>query len=130
MKLLFDEGYQMRCVRILSIAMLAGLPLALPSTARADETDDALAKRMSALVRDFRQPLPARVEAARTLEKLGARASAAVPDLVVVLDRLRGTEHAPLQEAIVEALGQIGTASRVALPSLAKATFRTVDIDL
>lgn len=108
---------------------VAVLVAAVPA-ARADETDDALARKMSGIVKDFRQPLAARVEATRTLAKLGARASAAVPDLVAVLDRLRGTEQEPLQEAVVEALGQMGSAARVALPSLAKSTRRTIDIDL
>jgi len=100
------------------------------SPVRADEDDDVLAKRMSALVRDFRQPLASRVEAARTIAKLGPRAAAAVPDLVAVLSRLRGTEQEPLQEAIIEALGQIGSAAKTALPALTKATARTIDIDL
>jgi hypothetical protein len=102
----------------------------LPAAARADENDDALARKMGGLVKDFRQPLAARVEATRTLTKLGARGAVAVPDLVAVLDRLRGTEQETLQEAIVEALGQMGAAARVALPSFAKATKRTIDIDL
>lgn len=104
--------------------------VAVPPAARADEADEALARKMGGLVRDFRQPLAARVEAARTLAKLGARAAVAVPDLVAVLDRLRGTEQEPLQEAIVEALGQMGSAARAALPTLAKSTQRTIDIDL
>lgn len=120
----------MRSVLIPAIALLVGVPLAAPSAVRADENDDALAKRMAAVVRDFRQPLATRVEAARTIEKLGARASAAVPDLVAVLDRLRGAEQEPLQEAVIEALGQIGAAAKVALPSFAKAAARTADIDL
>src|SRR5579883_219844 len=106
------------------------IPLIAAATAHADESDEALARRLSGVVRDFRQPLAARVEAARTIGKLGARAAVAVPDLVVVLDRLRGSEQAPLQEAIIEYLGQIGAAARTALPSLAKATARTADIDL
>jgi HEAT repeat protein len=114
----------MRWGLVLAVLIGASVP------ARADETDDALAKKMAGLVRDFRQPLAARVEATRTLAKLGPRAAAAVPELVSVLDRIRGTEQTPLQEAIIEALGQMGSAARVALPSLAKATQRTIDIDL
>jgi HEAT repeat protein len=106
-----------------------GLLAAAPA-ARADEADDRLARQMATLVHDFRQPLPARVEAARTLGKLGARAAVAVPELVAVLDRLRGAEQEPLQEAVIEALGQMGSAARVALPTLAKSTKRTIDIDL
>jgi HEAT repeat protein len=114
----------MRYAWILALFLL---PAAMP--ARADETDDALAKRMSALVRDFRQPLAARVEAARTLGRLGPRASAAVPELTLVLDRLRGTEQELLQEAVIEALGLIGAAAKQALPSLARTAARTTDID-
>lgn len=99
-------------------------------TARADEADDLMARKMANLVQDFRQPQAARVEAVRTLSKLGSRAAVAVPDLVAVLDRLRGTEQEALQEAIVEALGQMGSAARVALPTLAKSTKRTIDLDL
>jgi len=104
--------------------------IALQPAARADEADDLLARKMASLVQDFRQPQAARVEAARTLSKLGARATVAVPDLVAVLDRLRGTEQESLQEAVIDALGQMGSAARVALPSLAKSTKRTIDIDL
>jgi HEAT repeat protein len=96
---------------------------------RADEVDDVLARRLAGVVKDFRQPTSARAEAARTLAKLGPRAAIAVPDLVAVLNRLRGAEQEPLQEAIIDALGQIGAAARTALPSLARATYRTVDID-
>lgn len=97
--------------------------------ARADETDDALARKLGAVVRDFRQPTTARAEAARTLGKLGPRASAAVPDLVAVFDRLRGAEQETLQEALVEALGQIGSAAKPALANLAKGKGRSTDID-
>ncbi|MFM8273946.1 MAG: HEAT repeat domain-containing protein [Gemmata sp.] len=98
--------------------------------ARADEADDLLARKMANLVQDFRLPQATRVEAARTLAKLGSRASVAVPDLVAVLGRLRGAEQEPLQEALVEALGQMGSAARVALPTLAQSTRRTIDLDL
>jgi HEAT repeat protein len=105
------------------------VPLAAAPVARADETDDALAKRMAAVVRDFRQPLAVRIEAARTVGRLGPRASAAVPDLTLVLDRLRGAEQESLQEALIESLGLIGAASRSSLPSLARTAGRTTDID-
>lgn len=113
----------MRCVLV-----FAALFTVAPAV-RADEVDDALARRLAGVVRDFRQPGATRVEAARTLAKLGPRASVVVPDLVAVLERLRGAEQESLQEAIIEALGQIGAAAKVALPSLAKATARTTDID-
>lgn len=97
---------------------------------RADEADDALAKSLTAVVRDPRLPAPQRVEAARTLGRLGTRASAAVPELVLQLDRLRGAEQETLQEAVIGALGRIGSPARTALPALARAKGRTVDLDL
>jgi HEAT repeat protein len=114
----------MRHALILAVLLLGA------ASARADEADDALARRMVGVVKDFRQPLAARVEAARTLAKLGARASSAVTDLVAVLERIMGREQEPLQEALIEALGEMGAAARPALPALAKATHRTADIDL
>jgi HEAT repeat protein len=105
------------------------LVFAVTGAARADEADDVLARRMVGVVKDFRQPTATRAEAARTLAKLGPRASAATTDLIAVLERLRGDEQEPLQEAVIDALGQIGAAAKGALPSLAKATARTVDID-
>lgn len=113
----------MRCVW--AVAVLLAVPLA----ARADEAGDALAKKLGAQARDPRESLDARAEAARTIGKLGPSAAAAVPDLVAVLDRLRGAEQEPLQEAIVEALGQIGAPARGALPALARLGGRSVDID-
>ncbi|MCS6864639.1 MAG: HEAT repeat domain-containing protein [Gemmataceae bacterium] len=106
------------------------LLLGISPPLQADEADDQLAQRMAAIVRDFRQPLATRVEAVRTLEKLGPRAAVAVNDLVTVLNRLRGSEQEPLQEAIVEALGRMGTKAKVALPALARAVHRTADLDL
>lgn len=102
---------------------------ALAPAAGADEIDDALAKKLGGVVRDPRQELRARVEAANTLAKLGPLASAATGDLVAVLERLRGNEQEPLQEAVVEALGSIGAPARGALPALARAANRTADID-
>ena len=93
-----------RFVLTLAVAVAA----LAPAAGRADEADDILARRMSAMVRDFRLPMGARVEAARTLEKLGPRASAAVPHLVAVLDRHRGAEQEPHQQAVIEALGVMG----------------------
>jgi HEAT repeat protein len=104
--------------------------LAAPGLARADESDDELARQLGRMVRDFRLTTAARSEAAHTLAKLGPRAAAAVPDLVIVFDRLRGNEQELLQEAIVEALGQIGGAARPALPNLARGVYRSADIDL
>lgn len=113
----------MRCGVVL-VALFA-----FPLAARADEADDALAKKLGGIVRDPRQTVWARVEAANTLGKLGPVAGAAVGDLVAVLERLRGAEQEPLQEAVVEALGQIGGSAKTALPAFARAAGRSVDID-
>lgn len=110
--------------------LVLGALCALAPAARADETDDALAKKLASVARDPRQELRARVEAANTIAKLGPLASAATGDLVAVLERLRGAEQEPLQEAIVEALGQIGAPARGALPVLSRVANRSPDIDL
>jgi len=100
-----------------------------PAGLRADDSDDQLARQLSGMVRDPRQAVGARVEAARMIGKIGPRASAAVPDLVTVLDRLRGTELEPVQEAVIDALGLIGAPSKTALPSMARAAPRGTDIE-
>lgn len=103
--------------------------LVLPTAVRADEADDQLARELAAMVRDPRQPVRTRVEAARMIGQLGPRASAAVPDLVTVLDRFRGRELEPIQEAVIDACGLIGAPARSALPSMARAAGRSLDID-
>lgn len=113
---------------LVSIVPILLVPVLAPR-AVADEKDDQIARQLAAVVRDPRLPLPARVEAARMLIRLGPRATAAVPDLIAQAGRLRGAELEPLQEAVVEALGQIGGPARDALPVLARAAGRTVDID-
>jgi HEAT repeat protein len=110
--------------------LVAVVVLVLPGSARADEADDAFARRLGGMVRDFRLTTAARAEAARTLGKLGPRSAVAVPDLIAVFGRLRGTEQEPLQEAIVEALGLIGGPARPALLTLPRGTGRTADVDL
>jgi HEAT repeat protein len=109
--------------------LLAAVAL-VPGSARADEAEDKLAAQLASVARDFRQPLAARVAAVRALGKLGPRAAGAVPDLVGIVDRLRGDELEPLQEATIETLGLIGSAARSALPALARAAARSTDIDL
>lgn len=104
--------------------------LALAPSARADEADDLLARQLAAVVRDPRLRLDQRVEAARTLGRLGYQAGAAVPDLTAQLGRLRGAEHERLQEAVIDALGRIGSPARTSLPALARAAGRSTDIDL
>ncbi|MBP3960889.1 HEAT repeat domain-containing protein [Gemmata sp. G18] len=114
----------MRCGLVL-VALFA-----LPLVARADEADDALAKKLGGIVRDPRQSLQGRVEAAVMIGRIGPRAGAAAGDLIAVLDRLRGTEQEPLQEAVVEALGQLGAPAKAALPVFTRLAGRTIDLDL
>ena len=95
----------------------------------ADEATEKLAKELVGMVRDPRLGVWERTEAARTLGKLGPQAGVVVPDLIAQLRRLRGPELEPLQEAVVEALASIGSASRVALPTLALLSNRTLDIE-
>jgi HEAT repeat protein len=106
-----------------------GIVLALAGAVRADEATDRLAKDLVGMVRDPRQDVPQRVEAARTLAKLGPRAAVVVPDLIAQLKRLKGDELEPLQEAVVDTLGAIGGASKPALPTLATIVGRTTDLD-
>jgi HEAT repeats/HEAT repeat len=110
---------------ILGLWACAGCPLLA-----ADEADDALAKQLVGTVRDPRLSLRQRLEAARMLNKLGPRAAVVVPDLTAQLKRLRGVEHEPLQEEIIETLGRIGSPSKSALPTLATNTGRSIDLDL
>ncbi|MBN9523141.1 HEAT repeat domain-containing protein, partial [bacterium] len=110
--------------------LLLALGLTFAAPARAQEPDDLLARQLAAVVRDFRLPPPQRVEAARTLGRLGPRAAPAVPELAEQLLRLRGAELEALQEAVIDALGQIGSPARGALPAVARAAGRSTDIDL
>ena len=112
--------------RLLAVAAVL---LAAPA-ARADETDDLLARQLAAVVRDPRLPTAQRIEAARVLGKLGLLAGAAVPDLTQQLNRLRDGEHERLQETIVDALGRIGSPARSSLPAMARTAGRTIDVDL
>lgn len=113
-------------VRGLAIVVLM---CGIAGSSPADESDDALARRLIRVVRDPRLKLGARIEAARTIGKLGPKAAAAAPELAAELARLRGAELEPLQEAVIDALGQLGSPARDALPTIARAAGRTIDID-
>lgn len=109
---------------------LAVLTLLLASSVlRADEADDLLARQLAAEVRDPRLTMRVRIEAAKTLGKLGPRAAVVVPDLTAQVIRLKGVDLAPLQEAVIDALGEIGSASKPALAVLPLAVGRNADID-
>jgi HEAT repeat protein len=111
--------------RLLAAIALSATALA----ARADETDDLVVRQLTAVVRDPRLRMAQRVEAAKTIGKMGPRATAAVAELTAQLDRLRGAELEPLQEAVIGALGEIGSPARTSLPALARAADRTVDVE-
>ncbi|MBX9622191.1 MAG: HEAT repeat domain-containing protein [Gemmataceae bacterium] len=111
------------------LLVLSAVLLNAPA-ARADEQDDLLARQLSAIVRDPRLRQAQRIEAARTLGRIGYQAGAAVPDLMAQLTILRGPEHELLQEAVIDALGRIGSPARQSLPAMARAAGRSVDIDL
>ena len=91
--------------------------------------DDADAyNQLLPIVRDPQASLTSRVAAVRTIGRMGSRAAGAASQLAADLTRMRGTELEPLQEAIVETLGLLGSA-RPALPAFAKAAGRSTDID-
>jgi len=81
------------------------------------------------IVEDPSQPVDSRIKAAQLLGKLGEQAKETIPSLLAVLQRLRGRELEPLQVAIVDSLGQMGYAARIALPTFAIASGRSIDID-
>ncbi len=106
------------CCGVLSIAVLAepsactsihGARLWMETDDGAGEADVGSGSRLPATAAGSCRSRPRAFA-----EKLGALASAAVPDLVAVLDRLRGTEHTPLQKPLSggAAVEPIGTASR------------------
>jgi len=99
------------------------------ATARADEAADRLAKELVGVVRDPRQGVTQRVEAARTLTKLGSQAAVVVPDLIAQLKRLQGDELEPLQEAVIETLGAIGASTKPSLHTRATTKGRSGHID-
>lgn len=110
--------------------IFCGLLVVAAAPARADEATDKLAKELVEVVRDPRLGAHQRAAAARTLGALGPRAAVVVPELIGQLTRLRGDELEPLQEAVIDALGAIGSAAKPSLPVLAAATRRSIDLDL
>jgi HEAT repeat protein len=112
------------------VAWIALLVAGLAVPARADEADDLLTRELVLVVRDPLAPVPARVQAARTLGRLGPKAKSAVPELTRLIARSRYAELLPLQEAMIDALGQIGAAARPAVPALTREAGRNIDVDL
>lgn len=112
------------------IAWIALFLVGVDTAARADEADDLLTRDLVLVVRDPLVPVPARVQAVRTLGRLGPKAKAAVPELTRLIARSRYDELLPLQEAMIDALGQIGAAARPAVPALTREAGRNIDVDL
>src|SRR5205823_4612285 len=77
-----------------------------------DEPDGRTSFELVMIVRGPLAPLAVRVQATRTLGKLGPKARVAVPELVRLIGRTRYGEFVALQEAMIDALGQIGAAAR------------------
>jgi HEAT repeat protein len=75
------------------------------------------------------QPLWSRVQAARTLGKLGSEARAAVPALASMLDDPTRRDPALIDEAVINALAQMGSAGRVAIPALVRVSGKDTDLE-
>lgn len=100
-----------------------------PTGIKADERDTVLVNQLSAILKDRLAPTWQRVEAVKTLGKLGAKAEAAVPELTFQLGKLQGEYTVPIQEAIVVTLGQIGSPAKPAIPAMTKLAGRDVFFD-
>ena len=96
-----------------TILLLIGFSVA----SRAEEPDEQLAKQLADVVRDVNASIWVRIEAAKTLGKLGNRGGPAVPSLTITLGKFRSNEFPTLQEEIVRALGRIGHPAKTALPA-------------
>lgn len=94
------------------------------------DDDQNLVKQLVKIMDDPSQPLNARVEAALLIGKLGDTAKEAIPSMISVLKRLRGSELEPLQVAIIDSLAHMGYSARIALPALSIASGRSSNIDL
>jgi HEAT repeat protein len=96
----------------------------------ADEASDLkLAKELVQVVRDTKAGTRTRIEASRMLGRLGTRASGVVPDLITELNQYKWIENEPLQEAVIESIGNIGGGANAALPALARHAGRSLDLD-
>lgn len=101
----------------------------LSNSAKADDRDETLVRELTAVVKDRLAPTWHRVEAAKTLGKLGSKAGGSVQELSVQLVKLNGELTYPLQEAMVVALGQIGSPSKPAIPTLTRLAGRDDHFD-
>ncbi len=93
------------------------------------ELPDRVVLQLADLAADSRAQFPARLEAVKTLGKLGPDAAAAAAKLAGLLSRIPPGEMPALQEAIVVTLGRIGAASRPYVPLLMRSVGQDIDID-
>lgn len=114
----------MKCL----LALAAVIPFA--ATAQADEADLVIVRRLVSIVRDPRCTASQRIDAAQSLAKIGPKAVSVLDELSTQLQLLKGREQESLQEAVVLAIGSIGPAAKGALPDLARASGRSIDLDL
>jgi HEAT repeat protein len=110
---------------LLSITLL----LLISSASHGDETDDKIARQLVGVIQETRASLFARIEAAKTLAKMGPRASAAAEGLTALLKKFRGEELADLHEAVLRALGEIGPPARGSIPEMVRSSGRNIDLD-
>jgi len=113
--------------------LLAGL-LVLAAGAPAEGPLERTAKIVRQLVDTLRdeprgQPLWSRVQAARTLGKLGPEARAAVPALASMLDDPSRRDPELIDEAIVHALSRMGNYARPAIPAMVRASGKDPDLE-
>ncbi len=114
-------------------SFLAGVVLlatAAPGEAEAERTAQIINQLLDVL-RDepHARPLWSRVQAARTLGKLGSEARAAVPALASMLDNPYRRDPALIDEAVINALGRMGAAARSAIPALVRISGKDTDIE-
>jgi HEAT repeat protein len=109
---------------LLALGILGAIP-----TLRADEQDDRVAKQLVSVVQDPRASLFARIEAAKTIAKMGPRAAEAVDGLTSFLPTMKGEDLSDLHETVLRALGEIGPPARKSIPIMVRSSGRSIDLD-
>jgi HEAT repeat protein len=115
-----------RALALSTLLLLAGNALAAdvdPKTQLVRELVDVLCDRSGS------QLLWSRMEAAKTLAKLGPEARSAVPALAEFLDNPRRKDPPMIDEAVVHALGHIGRPARAAIPAMVRVSGRDFDLE-
>jgi hypothetical protein len=93
------------------------------------EPPDRVVIQLADLAADSRMLPAVRMEAVKTLGKLGPDAKAAAPKLAGLLSRIPPGEAPTLQEAIVVTLGRIGAAARPYVPTITRVIGQDIDVD-